>query len=287
MVSLYQKISWRVRLLRGALSFWREGCSVDFKSIMREVFSSHRGLRVEFKRLVDPGVGPDGYALLEGGGVSFYLPEYVIPMYASTLLSSVYEEVFVDKVYEGGGCLVRPGDWVVDAGACEGFFSLYALSRGANVLAFEPIPDVAEALKLTLAPYVEEGRARVFQLALGEGRGRSRILLDNSNLVGSTLVDSGRAKEVSSDRSFEVEVASLDELWEEGLIPPVSFIKADVEGYERHLLKGASRVIGELKPRLAISYYHLPDDRRVIPGLIRSLRPDYSLTFNCEVILAW
>lgn len=286
MVSLYQKISWRVSLLRGALSLWHEGCSVDFKPLLREVFKSHRGSRVDFKGLVDPANGPDGYALFEGGGVSFYLPEDMIPMYES-LVPYVYEEIFVDKIYEGGGCAVRPGDWVVDAGACEGFFSLYALSRGANVLVFEPIPDVAEALKLTLAPYVEEGRARVFQLALGEGRGRSKIMLDNSNLGASTLVDSDRAKEVSSDRSFEVEVVSLDELWEEGLIPPVSFIKADVEGYERHLLKGASRVIRELKPRLAICHYHLPDDLRVLTGLIRSLRPDYSLAINHEVILAW
>lgn len=214
------------------------------------------------------------------------MPEDMIPMYDS-IVPFVYGEIFVDKIYEGGGCLVRPGDWVVDAGACEGFFSLYALSRGANVLAFEPIPDVAEALKLTLAPYVEEGRARVFQLALGGVRGRSKIMLDNSNLGASTLVDSGKAGKVSSDISFEVEVASLDELWEEGLMPPVSFIKADVEGYERHLLKGASRVIGELKPRLAICHYHLPDDLRVLTGLIRSLRPDYSWAINHSAILAW
>jgi FkbM family methyltransferase len=58
----------------------------------------------------------------------------------------------------------------VDAGACEGFFSLYALERGAQVLAFEPVPEIARALEKTLEEYIEAGRARVFALGLGKER---------------------------------------------------------------------------------------------------------------------
>jgi len=57
----------------------------------------------------------------------------------------------------------------------------------------------------------------------------------------------------------------------------VSFIKMDIEGAELNALKGASCLISEQKPKLAISVYHKDEDIIEIPKLLLRLRPDYKL----------
>lgn len=57
----------------------------------------------------------------------------------------------------------------------------------------------------------------------------------------------------------------------------VTFIKMDIEGAELDALKGASNLIREQKPKLAISVYHKDEDIIEIPKLLLGLRPDYKL----------
>ncbi|MEM3434401.1 MAG: FkbM family methyltransferase, partial [Candidatus Methanomethyliaceae archaeon] len=97
------------------------------------------------------------------------------------------------------------------------------------------------------------------------------------NVGRSTM--SSEAQNVSSDsadvvRKEKVLVTSLDSLLAEGLLPPISFIKADVEGYERELLLGAEETIRRYHPRLSLCTYHLPDDWRVLRDIVKGFRPE-------------
>ncbi len=82
---------------------------------------------------------------------------------------------------------------------------------------------------------------------------------------------------------------SLDSLASGNPLPPISFLKADVEGYERELLLGAQETIRKYKPRLSICTYHLPDDWRVIPEIIRSFGVGYKMKFGggLEHLYGW
>jgi hypothetical protein len=78
------------------------------------------------------------------------------------------------------------------------------------------------------------------------------------------------------DIKEKVSVITLDKFVEENPLEHVDFIKADIEGFEREMLKGATNVLKKFAPKLAICTYHLSDD----PGLekiIKEANPNYTV----------
>jgi len=271
-LNFVKKLAWRIGLLRKAV---RTGWAVDWPGVLKEIFSSHSPTYPPPMLIETEG----GFGLYQIGDYKIWFPSYFDP----SSLSFFYHEIFVQKVYESPQCRVLPGDWVVDAGACEDFFSLYALEKGANVLAFEPVPEIAQALERTLNPFIKEGRARIFSLGLGREQREEQIYLSSNNPGSNTMSDDAikiHGESMNIGRRERVSVVSLDSLMPEASLPPISFLKADVEGYERELLLGAKETIQKYKPRLSICTYHLPDDWQVIPRIIRSFEVGYRVKFR-------
>lgn len=57
----------------------------------------------------------------------------------------------------------------------------------------------------------------------------------------------------------------------------VTFIKMDIEGSETAALRGASKIIREQKPKLAVCIYHSPEDMLTIPLYLKQLVPEYRI----------
>ena len=165
--------------------------------------------------------------------------------------------------YEFAGVCIRPGDLVVDAGASEGFFTRYALQKGANVLAFEPVPITADCLARTFAYEIANNRVKVFKVALDAGAGWRRLDVAGDTL-GSSFAEDG----------IEVPAMPLDEILRD---TKVDFIKMDIEGAEVDALTGASRLIARNKPRLAIAVYHTLEGAKRVMQLITAIRADYAV----------
>ncbi|MDR2594970.1 MAG: FkbM family methyltransferase [Fibromonadaceae bacterium] len=55
----------------------------------------------------------------------------------------------------------------------------------------------------------------------------------------------------------------------------VSFIKLDIEGYERNALIGMMETIKNSKPKMAVCIYHKPEDVYEIPLLLHEMNPAY------------
>lgn len=248
----------------------------DWVSITKEIFSSHK-LEPHHPQHVFLRKS-EGLGLYEVGEKKIWFPLSFDP----SILGFIYTEIFEWRIYEKNACSIRPGDWVVDAGACEGFFSLYVLERGAQVLAFEPVPELTRALKKTLEEYIDAGRARVFTLGLGKEREEKTIFLHPTNSGGNTLNQEFTelwGKEKAKDQKTRVLIVSLDEIVS-SLKLSIGFIKADVEGFERELLLGARDTISRCKPCLSICTYHLPDDWKKIPEIIQSFGVNYKMRFS-------
>ena len=192
-------------------------------------------------------------------------------------LDWMHQEVFAPAsrnfhAYEFGGTRIASGDYVIDAGACEGFFTRYALQRSARVLVIEPVVELTKALRLTFSKEIAEGKVEVSHLALAEKSGQARYHEDPDHLYESRISKTGS----------NIQVMALDDLIGDDR---VHFIKMDVESAEVNAILGASRIIAEQKPCLSIAVYHEVENAHKICSILRELRPDYNILHRG--IFAW
>jgi FkbM family methyltransferase len=173
-------------------------------------------------------------------------------------------------IYERGAVRVRRGDIVIDLGANVGTFTRFALAQGAaQVIAFEPEPRHVAILKLGFAREISDGR--VVLVEAGAWKERATLQFHSAGLL-SRLDAAGQ---------ISIPVVRIDDVVDELCLPRVDFIKADIEGAERHALEGAGRTLQKFGPRMALCVYHLPDDPEVIHNLAQSLFP-YAVTRNAS-----
>ncbi len=173
---------------------------------------------------------------------------------------------------------VRPGDVVFDCGAHVGVFTGFALLHGASkVVAIEPDPINLECLRRNFAAEIGQGKVVVYPRGVWSSETKLRFSTGGQNSGMGTVMQTGK----SSD--FEIPATTIDAIVKELQLPRVDYIKMDIEGAEREALKGASRVLGENKPRLMIEMYHRRDDMEVIPRVIAGANPGYVQTCGpCE-----
>ncbi len=179
-----------------------------------------------------------------------------------------------DHYYECRGSVLKEGDVVLDAGACEGFFIRYALDRGARVLAVEPWTQMVACLERTFAPEIADGRVQIVRSMLGRENGEKLLTIDLDFPFAACDRD---LPGVAPDRkSTEMSpVITVDELLKTSPFGPVTFLKMDIEGGEKEALRSAIQLLKEGRPRLSIATYHCADDWSWIMQHVRALAPDY------------
>jgi len=132
---------------------------------------------------------------------------------------------------------LRPGDIFADVGANVGSYTILASGvAGAITVAFEPDPGTAERLRMNVQLNGLSDRVSIHIAALGEEAGLARFSIgrDTENQVVTSSEGNWR----------EVPVTTLDTAVGERA---PAFVKMDVEGYEAQVLRGARRVLGDLR----------------------------------------
>lgn len=164
----------------------------------------------------------------------------------------------------------RPGDCVIDAGACFGDTTLAfadAVGAGGQVHAFEVVPDNLAVARhnLSLNPRFAV-TVRCNAQALGAASGRLY------------LHGGGPGAVVNAQAGGQpVDVISIDEYVAREALTQVDFIKMDIEGSESQALDGAIETLRRFRPKLAISLYHRPEDLTRIPLWVDNLDLGYRL----------
>jgi FkbM family methyltransferase len=135
--------------------------------------------------------------------------------------------------------LLHEDDRVVVAGANIGFEAVLIGDRVRNgtglCYAFEPISGTYKTLMENIHLNQLEKKVTPFNFALGESDTETPMLAagPNSSLL---FLDSDNLKE-------KVTVRSLDSLYREGLIAPISAMIADVEGFELEMVLGGRNLL--------------------------------------------
>ncbi len=146
---------------------------------------------------------------------------------------------------------IAPGAVVWDAGAHIGFFTLLAARLAGpegRVVAFEPVAENAAVIDDAAARSGLTERIEVRQQALGAVSGRERLLVVGES-GWSHLASRGNVADVTATR--DVEVVAPDDV--PGPAPDV--IKLDIEGSEVEALRGAQRLLREVRPVLVIELH--------------------------------
>jgi FkbM family methyltransferase len=142
--------------------------------------------------------------------------------------------------------LLRPGDTVLDVGACIGTHAVRFAQRvgpRGMVQAFEPQRLIYQILCANAA-LNQVANLHAHQAAVGEQDGYVQIEDEDPSRprnVGNFSIEGGKGGAM-------VRQVALDSL----KFPPVRLIKVDVEGMEERVLKGAVRLIERDRPALFV-----------------------------------
>ena len=177
---------------------------------------------------------------------------------------------------------IDPDGVFIDCGAFVGdtveLFIQRSQSIFKKIFAFEPLPRQFDALQKRKKRLAEEWALDDDQIVCfraGVGSHTMKAMARpgelNQHIISTRLVE---ADENSLASGEATDIYALDDVCGD---ENIRFIKADVEGYEMDMLRGAERIIREHKPCLAISLYHKLTDYYEIPLYIKSLVPEYKM----------
>jgi FkbM family methyltransferase len=131
---------------------------------------------------------------------------------------------------------------IVDAGASDGKWSLECseVFPQAKYLLVDPLPANQPRLELLCR---EHSNFRFWSGALGSANGTMNLKAhgDQSSFLASEYAGS------AGSTSHNVEVRTLDSLVAEGISAAPNLLKADVQGYEREVLAGATNSLATIE----------------------------------------
>lgn len=215
------------------------------------------------KRVIDEVASADGYTKirLRGHNDCMYLADAIpIRFMYQTLAEQGYSWNW--HYYQIPQTAVEPDDIVIDCGSAEGTFSYLAYETARHIYAFEPLPDYARGLRMT---FRETANVTVVESALGDVRGTGY------------LVDSGISSSITTELTdTEVAIDTVDDFCRENGVA-VSYIKADLEGYELKMLHGARETIENNRPKIAVTTYHDQSHAREIAQYLLAIIPSYNI----------
>lgn len=165
---------------------------------------------------------------------------------------------FLDRVYYWRGLntyenetygifynLAKNATVVLDIGANTGIYTLLACSANRNcaVIAFEPIPHVAEQLKANVSLNKFEKQCEIINKAVSDENGKSSLYYQERKEILASLSQPENCTNPLC--RLEVDTIRIDSLSPDS---SVDLVKIDVESCEDRVLEGMSKTINKNRP---------------------------------------
>lgn len=184
-----------------------------------------------------------------------------------------------DSLYQNGyfgytGIKVEENETYLDGGAYTGdsaeefiLHMRHNAKQYKRVFAFEPDKEICRIAEENLQQYKD---VEVIPAGLWSKTTELQFFKKEEQLGSEIGI-------CNAENAVSVPVVSLDDYFErkaEDSWPTI--IKLDVEGSEKEVLLGATKIIQLKKPKLVICAYHKPEDIYELPQTIMQLRSDYT-----------
>jgi FkbM family methyltransferase len=157
---------------------------------------------------------------------------------------------------------VEKGEIILDIGTAEGLFPLTVIDKCEHVYMIEPSKIFHHCLNKTFVNY--KNKITLFNVAVGNEDGV--IPFDENSLDGKVALE-------NQNNTYQIGINKIDTLLKN---KKITYLKADIEGFELEMLKGAEETIKGNKPKIAITTYHTQNDPKEIISIIKSFVPEYN-----------
>lgn len=199
----------------------------------------------------------------------------------------LYHEIFDSfennpSSYDHPAMEYNKAKWIIDAGCCEGYFSVFAfhLNKTCKVIAFEPLEGIKIALRKTFEKEIKDNRFNLLQKALGSREGIVTFQEDSTHICNSLIKDLKNNEEIDLHLSYDIDVVAIDDIALAYELKEDGIIKMDIEGGEINALKGCIELMSKHKPKLAIAVYHGYENAVISKNIILSANPNYKIEFR-------
>lgn len=179
---------------------------------------------------------------------------------------------------------LNSADVIVDCGAFVGdtieeFIEKRNKNEFKKIYAFEPGEKQFEALNKRMKRLTEEWALLDDQIvcvnsALGEISREAYLNITSERTLNTSFISDDSS--INELNQF-VKIVALDDYFKDKN-EKITFIKADIEGFELEMLKGAKNLIQKYKPNIALSIYHKWEDFFEIPQYLKFLVPEYNIS---------
>lgn len=150
---------------------------------------------------------------------------------------------------------------LLDIGTAEGLFPLAVIDKCKHIYMIEPSKIFTSSLKKTFDAF--QDKTTIINTAVGAID--DEVFFNEDSLDGQVST--------SNSGNHKIKLSKIDTLFQD---IKITYLKADIEGFEQEMLLGAAETIKRNKPKIAITTYHKENDPKKIIDLIKSYVPEYN-----------
>jgi FkbM family methyltransferase len=169
--------------------------------------------------------------------------------------------------------------WIIDAGACEGFYSIFASLKYSpeNIVVIEPDAHTLKGCKETFHQFYNHQKCHFLNVALSDEDCDGYLVKNEKSSDFYICKDPG---DVGVTLSLKVQLMTLDTIFTKLKIDGKVLIKMDVEDSEISAVLGATESMRKHDIDWCIAVYHSEENALRCADIIKECKNDMSFEFR-------